>query len=113
MKVKLNVELELPDEYKDYSDAELRSLIYDEFIDFDSAEEAVKWWMGLIKNSRHYTKAYASRHDYKRFYNRITAWATDPKYAEKVKRVYRQLKPKSNQIKLAAANGGRLETQVV
>jgi len=83
--------------------------VYDDFIDFNTAEEAMKWWIKLIRTSRHYTKAYESRHDYKRFFNRITAWATDPKYAEKVKRVYRQLKPKRNQIKLAAANGGRVD----
>ena len=50
MKVKLSIELELPDSCKDFSHGELQQLIFDEYINHATCahlEDAMKW---LIKS---------------------------------------------------------------
>tara|TARA_Y100000310_G_C20622404_1_gene784087 strand:+ start:302 stop:565 length:264 start_codon:yes stop_codon:yes gene_type:complete len=46
MKVKLNIEIELPDEFSDYSHAEMQQLLFDEYVNTVACShlrDAVEW----------------------------------------------------------------------
>ncbi len=64
------------------------------FIDFDSAKEAIVFWYSLLKRLSVYKQSWQRRHDYKKFFKFLTAWATDPTYGKKLIHLYRDLREK-------------------
>jgi flagellum-specific peptidoglycan hydrolase FlgJ len=73
----------------------------DLFVDFDNADDALKHWFSLVSKSRHYRDSFRARHDYRRFFKRLTAWATEPKYAELTTKTYQELKERNEDSWLA------------
>jgi flagellar protein FlgJ len=64
--------------------------LVDQFIDFDSLEAAITWYIYFIK--RVYPQSYRSRRTYARFFYRLNKgkyqYASDPKHTEKLIRLY-------------------------
>jgi len=72
----------------------LKLKIRDYFIDFDNAKDSIEYYENFIQ--RVYPQAFAVRNDYKAYYNALVSgklkYATDPKYPEKLIRLYETLK---------------------
>ncbi len=77
-------------EYKDGQKIE----IYAEFADWDTADEALAWYLGLIE--RLYPNAWRCRHCEKCFFEGLVngrfKWATDPIYSRKLQELLAYLK---------------------
>lgn len=72
----------------------LKLKIRDKFIDFDEAKDSIEYYERFIQ--RVYPQAFAVRNDYKAYYNALVSgklkYATDPKYPEKLIRLYETIK---------------------
>lgn len=82
----------VPVKTHEYTNAGRISLI-EYFIDFDTLEQALEWYMGLIK--RIYPISYAHRGEPDQYFKGLVSgkrkYATDPAYPDKLIAVYKQL----------------------